>query len=424
MMVPDGTDGLRTMVMDFGLSRDLDASVEDTYSMYGPSAIVGTVPYMAPEQLRGKAASRSSDIYALGVVLFEMVTGRLPFDGATPLAVSLQKLQNPVPEPREFVSDLPENWNATILACMAEDTVQRPASGAEIIEFLEGTREAPRPPRRSRRWMLAASVSVVIGGSAAAWQVLHREPPLNAEAVASCKRGDESARRRDNASVNNAIREYKRALESEPRYGDAWAGLSDAYAAAAHFSFIEPATAREEARKAARQAIQINPRLGKAQGALAYAESIELSRWRSTEPYFQQAIKFNPNEPITRVYYANFLGRSLRHNEAIEQARFSVQLDPGAFYTNHQHAQEYYRARRFDEFLPLAVDLVRLQPFHWSGHISLARAYEWKGRLEEALGACAEAQKYTQNAAVLCVRATIQAKRGEMTVARQLAAEV
>ena len=73
---------------------------------------------MAPEQLLGKGATQQSDIYAFGVLLFEMVTGRLPFSGETPLAIALRRLQEDAPEPRTLFRQLPGHWNATIAACL------------------------------------------------------------------------------------------------------------------------------------------------------------------------------------------------------------------------------------------------------------------------------------------------------------------
>src|ERR1017187_7311676 len=116
----------RAVILDFGLSRDLDHNLLDSLSLFGSGAIVGTPAFMAPEQLRGERATVSSDIYAFGVILFHAVTGRLPFEGQTPLAVALRKLQEPPRRLKTVAPHLDRAWDRAVASCLQLEPLARP----------------------------------------------------------------------------------------------------------------------------------------------------------------------------------------------------------------------------------------------------------------------------------------------------------
>jgi serine/threonine-protein kinase len=98
--------------------------------------LMGTPAYMAPEQVTGGTMAVTTDVYALGVILFEMMTGRLPFEGEGALALATARLDRDPPAPRSLRPDLDPRWEATILACLGREPALRPPSAAAIAAAL------------------------------------------------------------------------------------------------------------------------------------------------------------------------------------------------------------------------------------------------------------------------------------------------
>ncbi|HLC04641.1 MAG TPA: protein kinase [Anaerolineales bacterium] len=121
------------LVSDFGLVYILDATV----SLTG-SALIGTPAYMSPEQARGEKVTPATDQYAFGIVLYELATGELPYDGETPMAVAIRHITDPIPFPRERNAHVPETIERVILRATAKDPGDRFASMAALGEAFHG----------------------------------------------------------------------------------------------------------------------------------------------------------------------------------------------------------------------------------------------------------------------------------------------
>ncbi len=118
-------------IMDFGIARSLTAK-----STTAPGVLIGTPEYMSPEQVEGQGVDMRSDIYSLGVILYEMVTGRLPFIGETPLSVAHKHKYELPEDPRKLNTQVPEDLGRVVLKCLAKDAGQRYQSAAELGEEL------------------------------------------------------------------------------------------------------------------------------------------------------------------------------------------------------------------------------------------------------------------------------------------------
>ncbi len=120
----------KVKVTDFGIAR---AATSDTIT----SNVMGSVHYTSPEQARGGYSDEKSDIYSLGIVLFEMVTGRVPFDGETTVSIAIKQIQEPMPDPRDYVDDIPLSVQQIIYKCTEKNAERRYASMAELIADLK-----------------------------------------------------------------------------------------------------------------------------------------------------------------------------------------------------------------------------------------------------------------------------------------------
>jgi serine/threonine protein kinase/tetratricopeptide (TPR) repeat protein len=137
-------------IMDFGIARLTGAK-----GMTGGNVMIGTPEYMSPEQVEGKEAGPSSDIYSLGIVLFEMLTGRLPFEGETALSVAVKQKSEAPPDPRTLNPQIPEDLKRIILKCLEKSKEKRYQSAAGFLADLAGvenslpTTPQPLPTRKT-----------------------------------------------------------------------------------------------------------------------------------------------------------------------------------------------------------------------------------------------------------------------------------
>ena len=139
------TESGRVKVMDFGIARavsDSSSTVAET------TAIVGTAAYFSPEQAKGESVDARADLYSTGVVLYELLTGRPPFRGDTPVAVAYQHVSEaPIP-PSEIVESVPRALDAIVLRALAKDPFQRPQDAASFREALDETVDGKGPTKR------------------------------------------------------------------------------------------------------------------------------------------------------------------------------------------------------------------------------------------------------------------------------------
>lgn len=118
-------------VTDFGIARAVSSS-----TITNTGNVIGSVHYFSPEQARGGYTDEKSDIYSLGIVLYEMITGRLPFEGESPIAVALKHIQEEPVKPSKVNPRIPRAVEDIILKCMNKDVVKRYNSAGEIINDL------------------------------------------------------------------------------------------------------------------------------------------------------------------------------------------------------------------------------------------------------------------------------------------------
>jgi len=119
-------------IMDFGIARSLEAK-----GITGAGVMIGTPEYMSPEQVEGKEVDQRSDIYSLGIILYEMVTGRVPFEGDTPFTIGMKHKSEKPQNPKELNTQISDDLNRVILRCLEKDKEKRYQSAGEVRSELQ-----------------------------------------------------------------------------------------------------------------------------------------------------------------------------------------------------------------------------------------------------------------------------------------------
>ena len=487
-------------ILDFGLARLLNASPAQT-QLTQSGAVVGSIPYMAPEQLGGDTSDPRTDLYAFGALLYEMTTGRRPFDRQRPEALIFDILHAAPPAVCALRPDAPAELGRLIESCLSKDPTQRPASAGLLSQQLRRLRGqahgAPEvaPPAAEIRslavlpfdnvsrdpaqeyfadGMTEALISdlarlkalrVISRTSAMKYKGVHKALPdiareLNVDAILEGsallvgKRvrisvrlvsartdetlwsdrhdGDledvldlqsrvaetiakeiavqvtprEATRMAKRKAVNPeahieylkgrhnsvagspqatelSLRHFHRALELDPSYAPAWAGVADCHNTRASRGMAPPAEAGAQARTAALRALELDDSLAEAHAALG-TTAMQEGDLKTGIQWLQKAVELNPG----LAYAHHVLGRALyccgRHEEAQQRMLKALSLDPLSMLIHTAVGDAYYYAREYEKSLVYYRRAVELDPRFDGAHTDLARTLESLGRFEEA----------------------------------------
>jgi tetratricopeptide (TPR) repeat protein len=231
MVSPLMNDRRHLKVLDFGLAKQtVAAEADDTLTLESLTAagtVMGTPHYMAPEVLQGKPADARADLWAFGVVLYEMLTGRLPFNGPTMFEVSSAILREPAPQ---LPANVPSGLRAVVDQCLAKLPEERYQNAGEIRSELESLHsDASRKSSGSgwKVWVGAAATAVVLAAAGFVWQT-HRgaQPPGTPAHLSSNKEANDlfSLAMQFQIGQNDipkAQELFERALALDPHFAEA-----------------------------------------------------------------------------------------------------------------------------------------------------------------------------------------------------------
>ncbi|MGD9346329.1 MAG: protein kinase [Candidatus Aminicenantes bacterium] len=177
-------------IMDFGIARFLKEK-----GITGTGVIIGTPEYMSPEQVEGKELDQRSDIYSLGIVLYEMVTGQVPFEGDTPFALGMKHKSEIPHDPRKHNAQIPDDLSQVILRCLEKEKEKRCENADELRDELEKvekgipTTEKPSPGKKpltskeitvsfglKKLLIPALTIAALVIIAIAIWQLLPQKP--------------------------------------------------------------------------------------------------------------------------------------------------------------------------------------------------------------------------------------------------------
>ena len=361
-------------VLDFGLAACFDeepttASRDRTRTV----ELVGTVPYMAPEQLFGQAVDARTDVFSFGAVLYEMVTGFAPFSGRVSTAIADAILhQAPVP-PRRARPELSAGLEAVILRCLEKRASDRYPSAREVAEDL--------------RRLVEGGELEVARRSPAVRPRAPGPPQVSSSVVASeaYALGRRQWNKRTREGLERAIQHFEQAIDADPGFAPAYSGLADCYNILA--PWLPPRLAFRLAKAAAKKAIELDPNLAEAHTSLAFVLQYDEWDWAGAEKSFKRAIELAPDYATGHQWYGEYLNTLGKFDEALAEARAAEELDVLSWAMPTTLINVFYYARRFDEALEYHRRMNAIAPPGSSlgGIADRARILEQGGRPEEAV---------------------------------------
>jgi serine/threonine protein kinase len=374
-------------VLDFGVALVANAGAEIG------AGIAGTPGYMAPEQARGEAVDARADVWGLGAVLHEMLTGRPPFQGPDRETVRRTIVAEDAPDVRVLRPDLPAPVAEIVSRAMARDPAARFVTAGEMAVAL---RAAVSASARSRRSLRSAVVAAVLAVLVLVPALVRRSAPVgdptaspDPSATEFFRRGVERYNSNRSENAEGAIALFRSALERDTAYAAAHAYLARGYAAT-----VLPGGTRvgrrewlDSAARHARTAVRLAPGLALGHSALANVLRIE-GRAEEAVEHYRRALQRDSLDAHSMLDLAILLGQgSGRPEEASIWLERGLEADPDLASMRVYAARRYRfwdlpeHARRHVEtglrLLPDNVDLLWegvLLEF-WDGHPEVAGAY-------------------------------------------------
>jgi len=383
MLLPDGT----AKILDFGLAKLTDLS--DT----APGGGLGTAGYMAPEQIRGQVVDARADLWSLGVLLYEMLTGVRPFRGDTVVTIAHAILHDDVAAPSTIRREIPRAVDALVTGLLRKDREQRYESAHDVAADLDTIRRGATPvvrrrvPSRASVWLrtrstrskavLSVVAIAIVVGVAAAWRLaaplLAGKPTSNAEAYQFYLRGREYERRGPIAAADTL---YRRALALDADFALARARLALVYLTDAP----RPEEARlEQGRQEATAALRTQPKLADAHFALG----LYWQRRNQHERALVELAKARKGLDGSGALHAA-IGTSYRAlgrwEEAVTALERAIQLDPANIIYAPILAPTYGRLRRYRESTRIWSRYMALTPDAYDFMLIKGWAYtRWDG---------------------------------------------
>lgn len=440
MLSPDGT----VRILDFGLAKARDQSISET------GALFGTVSYMSPEQVRSENVDGRSDLWSLGVLMYEMLTGRKPFDGSEEVGVALAILNDEPTPLSKFRSEISSALETIVLRLLRKDPAKRYASAESLLRDLSRarTRKGRRIDAMLTRWrrtthavrrpwlstprpvLLAATGAVVL---AATYQTVHsvraspvrapatvtssRQPTENSEAHDLYLQGRYFFEKRDSAGLKKAQQYFRRAIAADSSYTRAYTGLADAYALQANFGFEFPSVSFDTAKRYAAMALARDSTPVEVHVSLAFISVFHDWDWPAASREFATALRLNERYAPIHLYRAWYFMATDSNDAAIAELRRAVELDPFSALNNTRLVTVLFYTGHYSEGLVHARQVFERDSNFVGLRQELARLYVTLGRCPEALAALQNSEDQPLSL-LLGVRGYTYAKCGRRADAR------
>jgi len=538
--------GGNAKIMDFGIARSIREK-----GITGPSVLIGTPEYMSPEQAEAKEVDDRSDIYSLGIILYEMATGRVPFEGDTALSIAMKHKGELPKNPKQLNPNIPDDLSGVILKCLEKDKAARYQTAAEVRSELEKIEKGIPTAERSvpeKKTFTAKEITVSFGlknallpvlglaflvvAAVVIWQILpkkqaapaaaakksiavlpfedlsqaknyeylcdgisetlinaltnieglwvpartsafsfkgktqdireigqklgvdnvlegsvqvagdnlrvtarisnvqdgrqvwseifnrqmadmfaiqddiakaivtalkirllgERGGPLvknyteNLEAYSLYLQGRNFWNKRGETDLIKSIEYFAKAVEIDPNYALAYAGLGDAYYILGNNGYWPAEKAYPRAKEAAFKALEIDDQLAEAHATLGSILSDYDWDFVDAEKEFKRAIELNPSYATAHQFYGYHLSNLGRHEEALREIKIARNLDPLSPRISANVGLFLYFERQYSQAVEELNKALEVDPNHFATYLFLGWAYEAMGKYEEPIG--------------------------------------
>jgi serine/threonine protein kinase/Tfp pilus assembly protein PilF len=366
-------------LLDFGLAKLFDEASAGgtigptTSALTGEGKIPGTAQYMAPEQLLGKEVSVRVDIFAMGVILYELLTGRPPFSGGTVVATVAAILSEQPKAIAELRPDVPPSIVKIVERCLQKDPDKRFPTAGALADALS-TALTPSTRRRTVVGSPSGRVAKVGGVSPkprSSGRRRYQRHKVEPRAQDAYQRARFHWQNRTAESLKVSFRYFQAALEADPLFALAHSGLAEWYVTAAMARVVSHGEAMARAKEEATRALELDPMLAEAHGCLG---SVFLGDWdlERARHELETALGLDADLADAHVLLARLFGYTKDFTRALEQSALAQQLDPTSPWVHLNAASTYYIARQFERAIEAAERTLQFSP-------SLANAFYLMG---------------------------------------------
>jgi serine/threonine-protein kinase len=210
-------------------------------------------------------------------------------------------------------------------------------------------------------------------------------PKVHPESYEAYLRGRYYWNQRTEQGFLSAIEHFEEALDHQPDYALAYAGLADCFIFLGWHDFLPSPDTYPKARAAAEKALEIDETLSEAHTSLAFVKFIYDWKWLDAEKEFKRAIELNPSYALAHQWYAEYLANMARHDESIERAERARMIDPLSFSIMHSYASTLFMARHYDLSIGQFQKILEVDPNYMAAHWFLAYPYVQKAMYNEAI---------------------------------------
>ena len=335
----------RALLADFGIAS---VTAPNMTNMTADGLIIGTLAYMSPEQASGSSVDGRADLYSLGCVAYELLTGVPPFQREAPAALIAAHLTAPAPSIRQQRGDIPDTLAQAIDRLLSKSPRDRPSSAASLLDALRTTGGAIGGEFPDPLTMTAGYESPEVG------DLINKSRAL----YAKCIHGGEGTR----TSLEMARVYAERALAKAPDSARAVIMVADIVHLMGLRGFIDTPSALEEAQRLRMKALMLDDNVGEVHGSIGYYLLYWEDEFEEAGLELAKAVELAPRHADSRRMYGNWLKMAGRPEEALREMQAGAQIYPTAPFFLLGLADVLMVLGRYDEAIGPMRDALRVAP--------------------------------------------------------------